>query len=259
MTAGSLPVLAELDTDVAELDTDVAERAADPARFVIDSCERAKAWLAQVLDGGSIEDIVELKSQAEAVRVYTMQKQLGKDAQLAAAEVVRRAERGIGLAIRRGQQEGTIARQGQCVNHPKHDRIANAVKPVFAFIERHEWHGQATGDNGVKDLTDGVTDEQFDAAIDEAKAEGNLSRANVARKVRGEQKPAADRGEFHRKRRHVDHYRVLNETCATLDGLISGLRLIDAAAIPADERAEWAQRLKTALRPINRYAREIAE
>lgn len=28
-------------------------------------------------------------------------------------------------------------------------------------------------------MTDGVTDEQFDAAIDDAKAEGNLTRANA--------------------------------------------------------------------------------
>ena len=59
-----------------------------------------------------IERIAEIKSQAEAVRVYSTQKQLGKDAQLAAAEIVRRAERGIGVAIRRGQQTGEIARRG---------------------------------------------------------------------------------------------------------------------------------------------------
>ena len=34
-----------------------------------------------------------------------------------------------------------------------------------------------------------LTDEQFDAAITEAKAEGNLSRANVVRKVKGQQGP----------------------------------------------------------------------
>jgi hypothetical protein len=65
------------------------------------------------LEHGEIEQIAEIKSQAEAVRVYTAQKQLGKDAQLAAAEIVRRAERGIGVAIRRGQQGGQIARRGE--------------------------------------------------------------------------------------------------------------------------------------------------
>ena len=57
---------------------------------------------------GDIDQIAELKSQAEAIRVYTMSKQLGKDAELSATEIVRRAERGIGLAIRRGQEDGLI-------------------------------------------------------------------------------------------------------------------------------------------------------
>src|SRR5262249_33685580 len=95
-------------------DPDVIERSADPAGFVVQACERAKAWLQEALDHGGIEQIAEIKSQAEAVRVYTAQRQLGKDAQLAAAEIVRRAERGIGLAIRRGQQNGEIARRGDC-------------------------------------------------------------------------------------------------------------------------------------------------
>ena len=94
-------------------DPGIVERSADPAGFVVQACERAKAWLQEALEHGEIEQIAEIKSQAEAVRVYTAQKQLGKDAQLAAAEIVRRAERGIGVAIRRGQQNGQIARRGE--------------------------------------------------------------------------------------------------------------------------------------------------
>src|SRR5215470_17892519 len=93
-------------------DPDVIERWADPAGFVVQACQRAKAWLQEALEHGDIEQVAEIKSQAEAVRVYTTQKQLGKDAQLAAVEIVRRAERGIGIAIRRGQHDGEIARRG---------------------------------------------------------------------------------------------------------------------------------------------------
>src|SRR5262249_48266124 len=93
-------------------DPGVIERSADPAAFVVQACERAKAWLTGALEHGEIDQIAELKSQAEAVRVYTAQKQLGQDAQLAAAEIVRRAERGIGVAIRRGQQDGQLAKPG---------------------------------------------------------------------------------------------------------------------------------------------------
>ena len=69
------------------------------------SMERARSWLSVALEKGQIERIVDLRSQAEAMRIYTLQKQLGHDAALAAAEVVRRAERCIGLAIRKGQRD----------------------------------------------------------------------------------------------------------------------------------------------------------
>jgi hypothetical protein len=38
------------------------------------------------------------------MRVYATQRQLGKDAQLAAAEIVRRAERGLARAVRKRQE-----------------------------------------------------------------------------------------------------------------------------------------------------------
>ena len=84
-------------SSLAMLDPSEIDKAADPGAFVVLCLERSKTWLTEALDQGDIASIVEMKSQAEAIRVYTMQKQLGKDAELAATEIVRRAERGIGL------------------------------------------------------------------------------------------------------------------------------------------------------------------
>src|SRR6185369_15788693 len=86
--------------------------------YVVQACERAKVWLAHALEHGGIEQIAELKCQAEAIRVYTMSKQLGLDAQLSAAEVVRRAELGIGLAVRKGQTAGEIRKAGDAPPPP---------------------------------------------------------------------------------------------------------------------------------------------
>jgi hypothetical protein len=95
-------------TDLALIATDpgALDQYGDPGEFVILACERAKEWLAKAVESGDIEQIVELKSQAEAIRVYTAQKQLGKDAELSAQEIVRRAERGLGLAVRKGPGRG---------------------------------------------------------------------------------------------------------------------------------------------------------
>src|SRR5262249_37391548 len=167
-------------------DPDVIERSADPAGFVVQACQRAKAWLLEALEHGEIEQIAEIKSQAEAVRGYTTQTQLGKDAQLAAAEIVRRAERGIGVAIRRGQQNGEIARRGDRGSRGAlgvhggnpGDRRGDHLGSPGSFFR----HGDERADAYA--ITDGVSDTDFEDAIDEAKAEGNLSRANVVRKVR---------------------------------------------------------------------------
>lgn len=174
-------------------DPAVADRAADPGEFIIAACERAKTWLREALDRGDIDQIAECKSQAEAIRVYTMSKQLGKDAQLAATEIVRRAERGIGVAIRRGQGEGTIKRRGQGGGQPPRGarpRRDTSLSSPTDFATHGELHG-INGD-GIYGMTDGVSDEQFEDAIGEAKAEGNLSRANLVRKTRQRRtRPAA--------------------------------------------------------------------
>ncbi len=165
-------------------DPGVVERAADPGEFIVQACERARAWLREALEHGEIEQIAEVKSQAEAVRVYTVQKQLGRDAQLSAAEIVRRAERGIGLAIRKGQESGEIRRKGQGGGLPpgaERPRADTARSSPADFASESELRGNAAG---IYHLADGVADEDFEAALAGAKAEGNLSRANVVRKLR---------------------------------------------------------------------------
>jgi hypothetical protein len=175
-------------------DAGFLERSADPGEFIIQACERAKTWLREALENGQIDQIVELRSQAEAVRIYTMQKQLGKDAQLSALEIVRRAERGIGIAIRRGQAEGTIRgrHQGKRIYQP--GNTGSLIRSPTEFASSHELTGGGgPGDvrqPGIYDLTDGVSDDDFEQAIAEARAEENLSRASMARKV-GARKAAA--------------------------------------------------------------------
>jgi hypothetical protein len=167
-------------------DPGVIERSADPGAFVVQACERAKAWLTEALEHGEIDQIAELKSQAEAVRVYTAQKQLGQDAQLAAAEIVRRAERGIGVAIRRGQHDGQIAKPGDRGGrgapgvrggNPGDARGDHLDSPAGFFR-----NGKERADTYA--MTDGVSDADFEDALGQAKSDRDLSRANVVRKIR---------------------------------------------------------------------------
>jgi hypothetical protein len=167
-------------------DPALVERVPDAGEFVLAACEQAKAFLQQALEQDDIEKIAEVRSQADAVRVYTTQKQLGQDAQLAAAEIVRRAERGIAVVIRRGQQNGQIAKRG--------DRGGRGAPGV-----RGGNPGDARGDhldspagffrNGKERadayaMVDGVSDDDFEDALGQAKSDRDLSRANVVRKIR---------------------------------------------------------------------------
>lgn len=171
--------MSSTDLAVPDFATEV-ERAADPGEFVVQACERAKVWLREALDHGGIDDIVELKAQADAIRVYTMSKQLGKDAELAAQEIVRRAERGLALAIRKSQEAGDMPRKGQ--HRALHGEKSTAASDYFSG-------GQDQFESFA--MAEGVTEEQFEEAIQEAKAEGNVSRRNVARKTTAKREAAA--------------------------------------------------------------------
>ena len=101
-------------SDLAVLASDpgALDDAADPGEYVVLACERAKTWLTQALEHGDVAGIVQTRAQAEAVRIMSLRMQMGKDAELAACEIIRRAERGIGLAIRKGQADGEVRSRG---------------------------------------------------------------------------------------------------------------------------------------------------
>lgn len=234
------------------------EAAADPGQFVVVALERGKQWLAEALAHGNLDAIVEAKGWAETLRVATMQKQLGKDAELSATELVRRAERCIGVGIRQGQREGRIS-TGNTGSH------GSPLRSPKEFATKHELQDRP-GRAGIYSLTDDVTDEQFENAMDEAKVEGNLSRTNIARKANPRKAAqgtvpgkAPKRSEFHRGTPHVDPARVVEETINTLEGLAMGLDLIagQVSALDAEKRHEWLEALTVPLSAITRLKKEL--
>ena len=111
----------------------------------------------------------------------TKQLNLSKEIQLDAQEMVRRAERGVGQAVRKGQRDGEIATRGNrelyAGPHHRQSRDKTLSSPADYLP-----HGNDRA--AAYAMADDVSDEQFDAALETAKEEQNLSRANVVRKVR---------------------------------------------------------------------------
>lgn len=265
----------------------------DAGQFVVLACERAKSWLTQAIEHGEIDQIIEVKSQAEAIRVYTRQKELGKDAELAAAEIVRRAERGLGVAVSRGQEEGVVLRPGQTIRRPGTTHAHHDVKST-ADIYSNSAEAHAASQFSA------TSDDEFEEVIASAKAEGDLSRANVKRKVAGEHKLTPDvrkkiiadladsslTSEQIARRIHIspdrvrfiarqlgitihadkvmgrttkklDPNHIIEETVHALDGLASGMALVDFDAVDASRVPDWDASLKSFQTALNRFRKQL--
>lgn len=126
-----------------------------------------------------------------AVRAAEFAKRLdlSKDTRLEAEMQIRRWERATGVATRAGQAAGEIETEAEA--RERAGRARHRMDPVHPvkpkptdFATQREWLGNSRTGAGIYALTDGSSDEQFDAALSEAKSEGNVSRANVVRKLR---------------------------------------------------------------------------
>jgi hypothetical protein len=73
----------------------------------------ARSWLAHAVEATEPQTIVNFKAQMATIAEATKQLNLSKEIQVDALEMLRRAEIGVGTAIRKGQAEGTIGRHGQ--------------------------------------------------------------------------------------------------------------------------------------------------
>ncbi|MGN6723297.1 MAG: hypothetical protein ACTHJM_11870 [Marmoricola sp.] len=143
---------------------------------VLTLLERAQEWLAEAVHRGEPGEVAAVKAQLATAAEATKQLNLSREIQLDAQEMVRRAEYALGKAIRRGQAEGRILAPGQTLYRPAHPgQDSTKVPEAFAHTTERQQ---------VYEMADRAEPEEFDAAIDAAKAEGNLSRTNVVRKVR---------------------------------------------------------------------------
>ena len=241
----------------------VGEGAADQAEFIIQACQKARALLVEVLERGDAEEISEIRSQADAMRIYATQKQLGQDAQLAAAEIVRRAEQGLARVVRRGQEHGQIStRQDGGWTARNLDRSADIIKKSPGD---YLGHGRARSD--MYAMVDGVSDEEFEAALVEGKREGNLSRANVARKTRRrrDDRLSRERGSHVHAGGAAGHgealasNRIVQVTADSLDGLVTGVGLVNIAARDEARMPAWISSMTASLRSLSQLVSAMQE
>lgn len=100
--------------------------------------------------------------------------------------------------IRKGQAEGTVRRQDDGISNQRVTQ-GESLSRVTDFGTYGEMYGR-DGKSGVLTLADEAPNsDDFETALTEAKVEGNLSRANVARKAREDNlrnRPEVHQGDF---------------------------------------------------------------
>lgn len=158
---------------------------------VVTTLENAKRWLATAVEMSGPAEIAQAKAYIVTAETYARELRLSKDIQLDAQEMVRRAEFALGKAIRKGQEDGSIASKAEMASYAgrvsagqrlgQSQSLERPTKPSD-FATESELMG-ARGD-GLYALADNADADQFETALSEARSEGNLSRANVVRKVK---------------------------------------------------------------------------
>lgn len=180
-----------MSTQLAEIadSRDRIEQMGQDARemLIASNLEQADAWLRAALDVPSPDprSIVDYRIQVAAIEQMARQLRISRETQEHASECVRRAERGEATAIRQGQEDGTILKQGDIGGGGRGgDTAAESRKLKRNLLDSPK---EIEPNNNV--LTDAyrmaeASDEEFEEALDEARDEGNLSRANVVRKIK---------------------------------------------------------------------------
>lgn len=180
-----------MSADLVPVDNMAAVEALDPqARelAVTHMLAEARAWLAHAVETTSPQTIANFKAQMATMAEASKQLNLSKEIQTDALAMVRRGEGALANAIRKGQEERVIRKIGDGGgtgvkgSRGSRDSYKEPVVSPFDFGTNTELYGNGTGIMALAD----VTPAELESAIEEAKEEGNLSRANVVRKVRGE-------------------------------------------------------------------------
>lgn len=201
----------------------------------------ARDWLARAVEETGPEAIAAVKAEIATAAEATKQLNLSKEIQEDAVEMVRRAEYALGKAIRRGQEEGTVRTRGEReVIANQHGPSAEPVdnrnsKPSpYDFATPDELHGNGVGIYG---LVDDVEPEQFEEALAAAKAEHNLSRANVVRKTKAKKEAAQKPDRLTRIREMAEQgytSKQIGPELGISDGYVREIAREASITIPAD-------------------------
>ena len=233
--------------------TDVERWEPTNAAAVIEQLTLARDWLREQT---GLDEVIPVLSQAEAIRLLVQKRDLGREAELAAAEIVRRVERRLGELWTIAREEGrtmTNSDAGKMRTGPAPSCADGAAK-----LRSLDVFGNHTIRSDSLKLAS-VNDDDFEEAVTECRGAGVMTRAAIIRKLNGTpMKTRSTRNEWHRGKRNLDPVRIVTESLATLQGVAAGLALIQPEDVTDTARREWAREMRTALQDIERFRKGLA-
>jgi len=256
---------------------------AEQVDHVTEMLVHSHAGLLVALAAQDLPGIAEAKQKAATIQEIAKQLRMGKDMQLHAAEFCRRAERGLGVAIREGQERGEILRPKEAVT-PRNQH-STAVTDQAKYGKPRPTDYATAGElyasrGGIYDMTDGVSDEQFEAALAEARAEAEvadnsghyaLSRANVARKAKAKAGKSKQDVSAHPSDEPVkpsepasrqfkkDSTEMVDTINHMLQGAVQTLGYARAADVDPAQAGRLRTEISTSLLAIKRFVREMPD
>ncbi len=278
--ARSLDVLPpDVETRVAEIRP--LDGAAQAVR-VTAMLAHSRAGLLAAIAAHDLPEIREFKQRASAIQEIAKQVRMGKEFQIDAAELVRRAERGLDTAIRDAQERGEVSRLGD-FSVPKPDYIAvrNGIEvsvrgavpdanstskpsPSDFFKHNTEWNqAHAMG---------AISDEAFERVLEEARQEENLSRTNVARKAKAareaekeqpanvlqdQMEPAPAPASAPPPKKTARARKTVEQISITLSNYVLGLAEIDPGEVDRDELQKEINIIFESLGAIRKFMKEV--
>lgn len=276
-------------TDIAMLDSLPKEQQELAVTMMLD---QSKQWLDRAMEATNPALAVsEFRAFVATVAEASKQKKLSESIQLDATEMVRRAERSLGLAIRKGQESGQVRRNGERT-------LSDADK-----VSPSEFFSNSQQRDETYAMTDGVTDKEYEDAVSEAREEKNLSRSNIIRKIKNLpthseaqaakwqtiRDLAADRltsaqiatrvgmtedglragarregikfpaDEVLGRVKRINGLDVMERLVTSIEVNQSALELVEFEDITPEQADEWLQRLAEPLRAINRMKNRLKE
>lgn len=252
-------------TDIAVIDdeTTAALETMDPGSreiAVTQMLERAQSYLVVAMQQPDApRAIADFKAEIIAVAQYARQKRVSEEIQIDATAMVRRAERSLGVAVREGQAAGQISTVSSGASIAAQNREARkrgeqetSMKNFLPNASEYMQSSQALVDTYA--MADDVTDVEFDDALNAAKEEKNLSRANVVRKIK-EAKGDAEPQEVKRGRpAKLNTAKTMERLTDSLWGVRQSLQTITAvdAELDQDQVAAWIKELSSTTNELNR-------